>query len=150
MGTQIKLLACAAAILAMPVGVIGQEKPDPPPVPFTGRFTGPGADDFDGFHTVFELGRGVVQRHQRTIIATDSRCCYAYTEWAVDSRAGICDNWFLCNTPLGAFSAYVDAKASAAGGLGVGVNYYVWEGVVTSFRWDLLRRQLVVTTTLVP
>lgn len=144
------LTVCVAwtCLLGVPFVGWGQEKKLDPMLVTLVR---PDPLDSDGFHTVYVLGQGIVQKTRIMILQTDQEKIYCYLGLGVVSFAGVTYGTFLGSTPLGAFSAFVDGEASAISrGPGLGVHWYVWEGVTTSFRYDVLQSRLSVTTTITP
>jgi hypothetical protein len=143
------VLGCAAMawLLAMPLTARSQD--DAPPVEFTGPLAHPRVcDDDDGF----AVGCGSVQFKQIPIFVTSDQRLAVFTGANRDGPVvRVLGELFLGATPLGGFSASLDAQASIfTSGPGVSLNWFPFEGAACSWRFDLLRGEFYASTTIVP
>jgi hypothetical protein len=148
MWCRIALMACVlfASWLGSATVACGQ---DLPPVEFTGPLSNPRPEESNGI--VIVLGKGTVYRSRLAIDETENWRCYGYSELSGICLVGLANDVYLGSIPLfGPVGAFADVEASALGaGPGVGVRWYIWEGITTSFRWDFLRG-VTVTTSITP
>jgi hypothetical protein len=121
-----RVLIVLACLACAPIAAMGQtsEKPTQPPsdpMPFAGPLASPKFEE-PSMRLCFETGLCILPSSRLRLIETSDWRLGIMSLWSI----GLCGDYFLGTSSVGAFVAFADAGASAASiGPGVGLNWYV-------------------------